>query len=57
MVKVILYNSMSKQKLIKVLFVLPSLKAGGAERVISTIAKGLDKNKFKSTTKIVIKSC
>ncbi len=39
---------MSKQKPIKVLFVLPSLKAGGAERVMSTIAKGLDKNKFKS---------
>lgn len=39
---------MVTQKPIKVLFVLPSLKAGGAERVISTIARGMDKEKFKS---------
>lgn len=34
---------------IKILFVLPSLKAGGAERVISTVARKLDKNIFHST--------
>jgi glycosyltransferase involved in cell wall biosynthesis len=33
---------------IKILFVLPSLKAGGAERVISTVARKLDKNIFNS---------
>ncbi|WP_066225425.1 glycosyltransferase [Formosa haliotis] len=33
-------------KKIKILFVLPSLKAGGAERVISYISKHLDKKKF-----------
>ena len=36
-------------KKIKILFILPSLKAGGAERVISTIARKLDKNIFEPT--------
>lgn len=34
---------------IKIVFILPSLKAGGAERVISTIARKLDKNIFVPT--------
>jgi len=33
---------------IKVLFVLPSLRGGGAERVILTLLKGLDVSKFQS---------
>ncbi|WP_299274656.1 glycosyltransferase [uncultured Psychroserpens sp.] len=33
-------------KTIKILFILPSLKAGGAERVVSFIAQNLDKSKF-----------
>lgn len=36
----------------KILFVLPSLKAGGAERVVSFLAKNLDQNVFE--IKIVI---
>ena len=31
---------------IKILFILPSLKAGGAERVVSFIAQNLDKSRF-----------
>lgn len=38
---------------IKILFVLPSLKAGGAERVISFIASNLDKQKFNSQLLVV----
>ena len=34
---------------IKILFILPSLKAGGAERVISTISRKLNKAKFETT--------
>jgi glycosyltransferase involved in cell wall biosynthesis len=33
---------------IKIIFVLPSLKAGGAERVISVIARNLNKNIFEA---------
>ncbi|WP_299336502.1 glycosyltransferase [uncultured Psychroserpens sp.] len=33
---------------IKILFILPSLKAGGAERVISFVSQNLDKTKFES---------
>ncbi len=40
-------------KRIKILFVLPSLKAGGAERVISFIASNIDKSKFESILVIV----
>ena len=36
------------KKKIKIIFILPSLKAGGAERVISFIATHLDSQKFKS---------
>ena len=39
---------MSHRK-INILFILPSLKAGGAERVISIISSNLDKQKFKTT--------
>jgi glycosyltransferase involved in cell wall biosynthesis len=35
-------------KKIKIVFILPSLKAGGAERVISFIASNLNKQKFES---------
>lgn len=31
---------------IKIFFILPSLKAGGAERVISFVSQSIDKNKF-----------
>lgn len=41
---------------IKILFVLPSLKAGGAERVISFIASSLDKQKFESVLVVIGKS-
>ena len=37
----------------KILFVLPSLKAGGAERVISFLAKNLDQNVFKIKIAVV----
>ncbi|MEZ4855956.1 MAG: glycosyltransferase [Gelidibacter sp.] len=43
---------MSESK-IKIVFVLPSLKAGGAERVISFIATNLESQKFKSILIIV----
>jgi len=33
---------------IKILFILPSLKAGGAERVISFVSQNLDKTKFEA---------
>ena len=39
--------------MIKVLFILPSLKAGGAEKVISFIAQRLDKNIFEVTLAIL----
>ena len=35
-----------KKKRIRILFILPSLKAGGAERVITFVATNLDKEKF-----------
>lgn len=38
---------------IKILFILPSLKAGGAERVVSFIAQHLDKSKFTPSLLIV----
>ncbi|MCB0382627.1 MAG: glycosyltransferase [Psychroserpens sp.] len=38
---------------IKILFILPSLKAGGAERVVSFIAQNLDADKFASTLLII----
>jgi len=43
-------------KKIKILFILPSLKAGGAERVISFIAAHLDKKKFESILIVIGKS-
>lgn len=42
-----------KQKKINIIFVIPNLRAGGAERVVSFLAKELDKTKF-NTTLIVI---
>ena len=36
----------AKKTRIKILFILPSLKAGGAERVISFVSQNLDKTKF-----------
>jgi glycosyltransferase involved in cell wall biosynthesis len=41
-----------KQK-IRVLFVIPTLDAGGAERVISFISQNLDKTKFESTLLVI----
>ena len=41
---------MSKKK---ILFIVPSLKAGGAERVISFLAKNLDQNVFKIKIAVV----
>ncbi|QXP52440.1 MULTISPECIES: glycosyltransferase [unclassified Cellulophaga] len=38
---------------IKVLFILPSLRAGGAERVMSFISQSIDKNKFSPTLLII----
>lgn len=43
---------MAKSK-IEVVFVLPSLAAGGAERVISLVAKSIDKKTFNSTLVVV----
>ncbi|MDO6596774.1 glycosyltransferase [Oceanihabitans sp. 2_MG-2023] len=43
---------MSKQK-IKITFVIPSLAAGGAERILSFVAKNIDKNKFQPTLLVV----
>lgn len=37
----------------KILFILPSLKAGGAERVMSFISKSLDTDKYHSTLLII----
>ncbi|MFD2725961.1 glycosyltransferase [Hyunsoonleella rubra] len=37
----------------KILFILPTLTAGGAERVISFVAQNIDKSKFESTLLIV----
>lgn len=37
----------------KILFVLPSLKSGGAERVVSFLAKNLDKNVFEIKIAVV----
>ena len=36
----------TKQKRIRVLFIIPSLRAGGAERVTSFIVQNLSKEKF-----------
>lgn len=38
---------------IKILFVLPSLKAGGAERVVSFIAQNLDDSKFQAQLLVI----
>ena len=38
---------------INILFILPSLKAGGAERIISFIAKNLDKSFFNITLLVI----
>ena len=38
---------MNTQTLVRITFVLPSLKAGGAERVMSFVSQNLDKQKFK----------
>ena len=48
MAKAIQLNNMAIKRPLKILFVLPTLKAGGAERVISTIATSLNKEQFKS---------
>ena len=37
----------------KILFVIPSLKAGGAERVLSFLAKNLDPNMFETKIAVV----
>lgn len=37
-----------KDKRLKILFILPSLKAGGAERIISFVSTSIDKTKFHS---------
>ena len=41
------------EKKIKILFILPSLKAGGAERVVSFIAQNLDTTRFTPSLLIV----
>ncbi len=41
------------EKKIKILFILPSLRAGGAERVVSFIAQNLDTTKFSPVLLIV----
>jgi len=38
---------------IKLMFVLPTLSAGGAERVISFVSQNLDKERFNSTLVVV----
>lgn len=40
-------------KKIKITFILPSLAAGGAERILSFVAQHLDSNKFESTLLVV----
>lgn len=37
----------------KILFVIPSLRAGGAERVMSFVAQNLDKNSFETTLLVI----
>ncbi|RZW44378.1 MAG: glycosyltransferase [Flavobacteriaceae bacterium] len=43
-----LSNNTMKDKRLKILFILPSLKAGGAERIISFVSTSIDKTKFHS---------
>ena len=43
---------MNKQK-IKITFVIPSLAAGGAERILSFVAQNIDKNTFNPTLLVV----
>ncbi|MFT7051069.1 MAG: glycosyltransferase involved in cell wall biosynthesis [Psychroserpens sp.] len=42
-----------KNSKIKILFILPSLKAGGAERVISFVSQNLDKAKFECVLVVI----
>ncbi len=42
-----------KSKRKNILFILPTLNAGGAERVISFVAQNIDKTKFKSTLLVI----
>jgi hypothetical protein len=41
------------EKKIKILFILPSLRAGGAERVVSFIAQNLNTTKFSPVLLII----
>lgn len=47
---------MSLNKLIKVTFVLPTLFAGGSERVLSFLAQHIDKTQFEATLLVIGKS-
>lgn len=47
--KSLVFTQKKKMKKTKILFILPTLTAGGAERVISFVAQNIDKNKFEST--------
>jgi len=45
--------SSTSRSIISVLFILPSLKAGGAERVVSLIASHINKKQFKPTILVI----
>ncbi|MGJ8593033.1 MAG: glycosyltransferase [Aquaticitalea sp.] len=47
---------MTLNKPIKIIFVLPTLSAGGSERIFSFLAKSIDKTKFDTTLLIIGKS-
>ena len=47
---------MTSNKLIKVTFILPTLSAGGAERIFSFLAQNIDKSRFEPTLLIIGKS-
>ncbi|MCX7549506.1 glycosyltransferase [Xanthomarina sp. F2636L] len=42
-----------KTKKLNIVFVIPSLRAGGAERILSFVAQNLDANKFKTTLLVI----
>ncbi|WP_338733818.1 glycosyltransferase [Mangrovimonas cancribranchiae] len=42
-----------KHKQVKITFIIPSLAAGGAERILSFVAKNINKNTFKPTLLVI----
>tara|TARA_R110002051_G_C8753075_1_gene500456 strand:+ start:996 stop:2090 length:1095 start_codon:yes stop_codon:yes gene_type:complete len=48
-----MHKSIKKRNKIKIFFFIPSLRAGGAERVVSFVAQKIDKSKFDTTLYII----